>query len=920
MRDALIRRFARHGQNTLGSSDAAADDDSPTPGTPVEDGNRPTRLGRFEIVRQLGVGSMGVVYAARDPMLEREVAVKLLRADVASANALARLQREAQALAQISHANVVEVFGIGRHDNDVFVAMALIDGCTLAAWQAEAAPGPEEILAAYLQAARGLSAIHQAGLVHRDFKPANVMRDHAGRVRVLDLGLVRGGSSGRSAGMSADVDSAHVRIDSSATEPNTLLGTPAYMAPEQILAEEATFASDQFSFCVALFEAMYGVRPFQGASHSSFVDAVARGAIEMPPDDTGVSPRVGAALRRGLAREPQHRHASMDALIDALSARSPWRSRLRYGVAAVATLGIGGLVVTQCSAETCGVAEEVDRVWGMEHRVRVEAAMIGTAAPKARESWSQVASVLDGYAATLRADGLAVCVAAQGASSARAACLNSHLAALEGVVGVLSDATGETVAASGRIVGGLPNAQACVETERRDLGHLALPPQARARVAALTALRLTHRADALTMIPSFELAEEAASEALAAAEMSGHAPTLGLALRSRAKFHIAKGDLELARGDLERAYEVLRIARDDEQAIFATIGLIWLGLRAHDLEQAQRWARVAQSQAEATALEQPFLRGQLEQRLGQLAHAQGDADRGEQHLLTALALFESIDDAREIATVLIDLCPVAQSRGDLKAAVEYATRAIDVLGERFGPDELQLATAYQNLGNARQLQGRVALALEAHQACLRLRERKQGPMHPQVAVAAYATATDLLDAGRGDEALVLLARVRAILPAEHPAVVAADLVEGDFALQHGRLDEAQVLYERALLALETKYGSEDPRVATARMSKAKVLQRRGEYSQAVEESGRALADLEATYGPSHPTVGTAAALNAGCLEAAGKTDAAVTMFRRALAIAKTTSGPSAPKVLELETALARALRKSPRNPTRNPTD
>lgn len=910
MRDALIRRFARGGQSTVGSSETPADNDSTT--LAVGGGTEPTILGRFEITRRLGAGSMGVVYAARDPLLEREVAVKLLRADAASANALIRLQREAQALAQISHPNVVEVFGIGHHNNDVFVAMALVEGSTLAVWQTEASPDRDEILAAYLQAARGLSAIHQAGLVHRDFKPANVMRDHAGRVRVLDLGLVRGGSSDRPEGVSADVDSSRARIDSSATEPRTLLGTPAYMAPEQILAEEASFASDQFSFCVALFEAMHGVRPFCGASHSTFVDAVARGAIEMPPGDAGVSPRVTAALRRGLARNPEDRHASMDALMDALSTPTPWRRRLGYGAAAVATLGVGVFAVAPWPSETCAVAEEVDRVWSAEHRVRVEAAMIGTAAPQARETWSQVASELDGYAATLRADGRAVCVAEEGASNARVACLNSHLAALEGVVGVLSDATRETVAASGRIVGGLPNAQGCVEVGQRPLGDHTLPSQPRARAAALTALRLTQRADALALVPSFELATEAASDALAAAELSEHAPTLGRALRSRAKVHIAKGDLELARADLERAYEVLRAARDDEQAIVATIGLIWLGLRTQDLDQAQRWARVAQSQAAATGLKQPFLRGQLEQRLGQLAHAQGDAERGEQHLLAALKLFESIDDAREIATVLIDLCPVAQSRGDLEGAVRYASRAIDVLSDRFGPDELQLAAAYQNLGNARQGQRQVELALEAHQAGLRLRERKQGPDHPLVAVAAYTIATDLLDAGRDDEALVLLARVRAILPADHPAVVAADLVEGDVALKQGRLDEAQVLYERALITLETQYGADDRRAATARMSKAKVLRRRGEYSQAVEESGRALVDLEAAYGPKHPTVGAAAAVHARGLEDVGKTADAVTMFRRAIAIAKAASGPSAPVVLELEAALARVMQEDPR--------
>ncbi len=281
----------------------------------------PHRIGRFVVLRELGRGGMGVVYAAYDEELSRKVAVKLLRkSDPSDQQGRARIQREAQAMARVAHPNVVSVYEVGELDGQVFIGMEFVEGTTLGEWQRQPGLSWETILLAYLAAGQGLLAAHQAGLVHRDFKPDNVLVGTDGRVRVADFGLARvdvGAGEGA-------VPIAVAAIEGGApaaglTVAGAILGTPGYMSPEQHRGLPADEKSDQFSFCVALYEALYGVLPFAGTTLDELSASVSAGAVRPIPASSPVPPPVAATLLRGLSLSPADRYRSMAELVDALS-------------------------------------------------------------------------------------------------------------------------------------------------------------------------------------------------------------------------------------------------------------------------------------------------------------------------------------------------------------------------------------------------------------------------------------------------------------------------------------------------------------------------------------------------------------------------------------------------------------------------
>ncbi|WP_375769432.1 protein kinase [Archangium gephyra] len=291
------------------------------PGAPV---------GRYVVEGLLGEGGMGVVYAARDPALGRTVALKLLRPGGGGEEAQARLVREAQAMARLSHPNVLPLFELGTEGGSVFLAMERVEGPTLAGWLRERERPWREVLALFVQAGEGLAAAHRAGLVHRDFKPANVLVGADGRPRVTDFGLVRHGAGGDE-GLLGDAGAGDA--GEALTRAGAVPGTPAYMSPEQLAGREVDARGDQFSFCVALHEALYGVRPF---------DARARGEARWRRVPVPRGPRlpgsVRAALDRGLALVLEARFPSMDALLAGLA--PPSGPRWLPVVTVVAGLGL----------------------------------------------------------------------------------------------------------------------------------------------------------------------------------------------------------------------------------------------------------------------------------------------------------------------------------------------------------------------------------------------------------------------------------------------------------------------------------------------------------------------------------------------------------------------------------------------------
>jgi hypothetical protein len=323
---------------------------------------------------------MGVVYRAHDPELDRHVAVKLLRSDtVGDELARQRMLREARSMARLAHPNVIHVYDVGVVDEQVFVAMELVDGVSLGSWLMTGSRPWEEVLGRFLAAGEGLQAAHDAGLIHRDFKPENVLIAADGRVRVLDFGLARsadvegdvtraeplevGDVEGESGGAPAEGGpTLGADLSGSLTRTGALLGTPRYMSRELFLGRPADERSDLFAYCVALYEGLYGRSPFAGDTVEAYLGAVVEGEVREPPPHVDVPPWIWPVLRRGLESDPEARYPGMASLLRALrpeGARPAGGSRrtlLLFGA-----LGIGLVMV---------VAVVLSQIWSNEQEGR----------------------------------------------------------------------------------------------------------------------------------------------------------------------------------------------------------------------------------------------------------------------------------------------------------------------------------------------------------------------------------------------------------------------------------------------------------------------------------------------------------------------------------------------------------------------
>lgn len=363
-------------------------------------------IGRYVILDVLGEGGMGIVYAAFDPQLDRKVAIKTVQSARAGREARERALREAQAMAKLAHPNVVTVHDVGEVNDEVFIAMELVDGVTLDAWLAkEPLHDWRARLATMKFAGRGLAAAHAAGIIHRDFKPGNVLVGNDGRTRVTDFGIARSSAQADSV---RRVPAAGALLDQPLTETGSILGTVGYMAPEQAFGEEATARSDQFSFCVALYLALYGEKPFVATTIAEYTDAVAA-PVREPPGDTKVPSWLRRVVLRGLRPAPEERFPSMAALLAALD-RDPGRSRRSWiAVAAVLALGTAGIFrfASQRNHACDAAVPSLAGIWDAAVKREMHDAFIATAAPNAEDAWSRASTVLDAYSngiASMRVD------------------------------------------------------------------------------------------------------------------------------------------------------------------------------------------------------------------------------------------------------------------------------------------------------------------------------------------------------------------------------------------------------------------------------------------------------------------------------------------------------------------------------------
>jgi len=349
----------------------------------------PTMIGRWQLRGRIGRGAMGTVYEAYDPELDRRVAIKVLHPmspEIAAARRT-RLRREAQAMARVKHPSLVEVHDVFAEEPQPYVVMELIEGPTLRAWQEPPERGWRAIVRAYIAAAQGLAALHDVGLVHRDFKPDNAMIDRDGRVRVVDLGLVFA---------ECVADDQDVPTSTTLTRDGLLVGTLSYMAPEQLQGRRGDARSDQFSLCAALYEAVYASRPYAGGDPEALLADMARGRPPLAPNPRGAPRWLGRVLRRGLEHQPEQRFSDMRALIAALERGLARRRRLALGGAALAALGGLSSLWLVRSVDTCrDVDAELDGVWDADQARAIRQIFLAQDHPQADRAWSQLAASID---------------------------------------------------------------------------------------------------------------------------------------------------------------------------------------------------------------------------------------------------------------------------------------------------------------------------------------------------------------------------------------------------------------------------------------------------------------------------------------------------------------------------------------------
>ena len=463
-----------------------------------------TQVGRFTILRKLGAGGMGVVYGAYDDELDRKVAIKLLRSPDSSA-AAKRMRREARGLARLSHPNVVQIYEVGEHEGALYLAMEFIAGPTLREWiddpKRDAADW-RTVLELMIAAGRGLEAAHRANLVHRDFKPANVMLGEHGRVRVLDFGLVRGlerrseepvsaVTSDEDDGEAANTDTPAVCgqsttlerdsiLERSLTLRGSILGTPAYMAPEQHRGETCDDLADQFGFCVVLFEALFGQRPFQASGRDELFEAM-RGREIVDVGFGSIPASVLEAVLRGLAFEREERWPNMAVLLDELEAALEVGTRRRgwfvaIAIAATLSLGIGrGLASARVDApaELCVFDEgSLEGTWDAARRARLQATFDRSDLGFAAYTLALVQAKLDPWAEAWLDAKRSACWATQteGQSTElldrRNACLDRKRRELNVIVELLEAGSPRAMANGVELLAMLPELDACAELER----------------------------------------------------------------------------------------------------------------------------------------------------------------------------------------------------------------------------------------------------------------------------------------------------------------------------------------------------------------------------------------------------------------------------------------------------------------------
>jgi tetratricopeptide (TPR) repeat protein len=831
------------------------------------------RVGRYLIVARVGSGGMGVVYAAYDPQLDRKIALKLLRDGGGDDQ---RLAREAQTMARLDHVNVVPVYDTGVHaDGRRFVAMAFIAGTTLRAWLREPRTW-RAIRDTFVAAGNGLAAAHAAGIIHRDFKPDNVLVDERGHVRVGDFGLARAAPTS-------------APPDQPLATTTAIAGTPAYMAPEQLGGQVVDVRADVFAFCVALWEALYGELPFTGKTLGERAQAIERGELH---DSSRAVPRwLRAAVASGLAARAEARPSSMTSLLDRL--RDPARARWLARAAIVVLVGVGwtfarrGVGPAPCS----DAANHLGGVWDDATRARMHAALPAGAvvATVERELDRYRGDWISAHQAACRATRIAG-EQSETVLDQRMRCLDDRRQRLSGLVDTLL-ATPKVDRAV-QAVAELEPIAACSELVRVAEGPKPPSPSLAPAVAELEhrAARITARID----LGDLTGAKTDAEALVRDAERVGYGPT-----RARAHILVAR-TLHIA--DPKAALAFAHAAAIDAETSSATellarARILITGVLGWDFEDSDTsliWSRYAEATLDRL--------GRPPDLVASLALSRGDAyfkarkfDLAIEQHRAALAYFERIAPDGELAASSANHLAVdfAES-GRLDDALPLFQRSMTIRRTNLGPEHRQVLQSLGNIGLLERMMGKLDDSERDERAVISVLEKTLSDS-PDLANAYHNLALTLEEQERDAEAEQAIERAIAIYTkaygAEHLQLARSLPIAAEIEARLHHHERAIELIDHAL-EINYQHGPHQAELARNLAIRGRITELASGCRDAVSWYAKSILEYEATKSTGDPDLGHPLVASALCAVEANQIDEAIAELRRALAIREASVGTS----------------------------
>jgi tetratricopeptide (TPR) repeat protein/tRNA A-37 threonylcarbamoyl transferase component Bud32 len=819
------------------------------------------QLGRYVVLEYIGRGANGEVYSAFDPELDRRVAIKLLRRQ--SVRGGRALVREARAMAKLTHPNVVAVHDVGTvvlPDHElprVFIAMEYVPGGTLREWWRLEPRSWAEHLAMFIQAGRGLAAAHAQGLVHRDFKPDNVLVGEDGRLRVTDFGLAR---SAHELCVAADAGSTTREEIGDVTEPEGKVvlppsrwrGTPAYMAPEQFQGGTVDPLTDQFGYCVCFFEALYGARPFPGVTAMEIAEHVCAGEMIAPLEDVEVPRRIVEVVLRGLSTERERRFPDMYALLEALDPppRRKWPWAALAGGLIVGALALAFTYEAPKPDPCADAGEEIAQMWSAQRRGEVEEAILATEAPGAADTAARVLQTFDVYAGDWQQARQRSCRAqgtegeARELHERRTRCLDLRFDAFAARLDALRELDSEQVGQLVATASTMPKIEEC-----SDLDYLAMVvlPGADIETDVRSFERRLERIEALRVLGAYGRAQSLLDPVVAPISALDHPPL-------SAKLELLQGQLAAQQHHDERAELHLR------QAYFAALAA------GEELDAVSAAAMLTQI---------------LGADLGRFDEARDWAEHG-------LAVATRIGQPEAIAE-LVSSEGIAEYRsGRLELALERLTRAHALYIEAYDSEDIHVGKAATNVAAILLALHRYEESLPYHREATLIIEAKLGPMHVDNITTHLNYALTLMNLEREAEArreLELAWEILEVRAQEGDAFVRALIhnAMGDLDGRAGEWQRAAEHYGAMLEIMRGLFGEQNSYVANAQTAHAGALIRLGRHAEALPELEQAVAQLEQAEVPVEELAYARAELGIALSLEGRELERARVLVRRALA-------------------------------------